>query len=365
MSHKVKIAFVLGTVSKDGGIARSTSLLTDSLHKTGLFDIHVIGYSKNTDGIGYNWHKDLTYHHLLEESMPMKKGIFVATSKLRKIISRNDIEIVIACSSIIGPMGVLATMFKKTKLIYWDHSSFFENTAHDFILEGKKFTARFADAVVPLTKYDKKNYEQHTKAKRIEQIYNPIDSRLENLEHKYKPDSKKIISVGRLSYLKNFELLADVAKLVFEKYPDYEWHIYGGGESENSIRERIQENGIGDKLILKGHATDLYSVYPEYALMVMTSRSEGFPMTLLEGMANKLPLISFDIISGPNEIIEEGENGHLVEPLNTSAMANSIMGLLGNKEKREYFANNNKNYVHLFSMKSVTDKWVKLFRELS
>ncbi|WP_396638162.1 glycosyltransferase [Maribacter sp. R77961] len=361
---KKRIAFVLGTVSKDGGIARATSLLTDSLHKTGLYEIHIIGYSKGDDEIGYNWNPELTYHHLLEHLIPMKKGIFKATLKLRKIIKSRDLDLVIACSSIIGPMGVLATMFGKTKLIYWDHSSFFENTAHDFILQGKKFTARFSNAVVPLTKHDEKNYEKHTSAKKIAQIYNPIDVRLEGLSHDYNHSSKKIISVGRLTFLKNFELLADVAKIVFEQCPAYTWHIFGGGESEQSIKKRIADNGISDKLILKGHATDLYAIYPDYALMVMTSRSEGFPMTLLEGMANKIPLISFDIISGPNEIIEPGKNGYLIEPLHVEAMASSIIELLNDEDKRKAFAERNMDYVDRFSMNSVVENWKNLIHNL-
>jgi len=361
---KIKIAFVLGTVSKDGGIARATSLLTDSLHKTGLYEIHIIGYSKGDDEIGYNWNKELTYHHLLESLIPMKKGIFKATLQLRKIIKSTNLDVLVACSSIIGPMGVLATRMSATKLIYWDHSSFFENTAHDFILQGKKFTARFSNAVVPLTKHDKKNYETHTSAKKIEQIYNPIDVRLENLQHDYMVSSKKIISVGRLTFLKNFELLADVAKIVFEACPDYTWHIFGGGESEESIKKRIEDNNISDKLILKGHATDLYAIYPEYALMVMTSRSEGFPMTLLEGMANKIPLISFDIISGPNEIIEPEQNGYLIAPLNVPEMAASIIKLLQDAGQRKAFAEKNMEYVDRFSMKSVVQKWTNLIQGL-
>ena len=50
--------------------------------------------------------------------------------------------------------------------------------------------------------------------------------------------------------------------------------------------------------------------------MVMTSSYEGFPMTLLEGMKMALPLVSFDVPTGPNEIIKDGINGFLIPPFN-------------------------------------------------
>jgi glycosyltransferase involved in cell wall biosynthesis len=364
MKKKTSVLFVLGAVANKGGIARVLSLLSDSLFKTDLFDIHIVGYVK-TEELGYDWNPQITYHHLLKKIRPMKYGLFKATVELRKIIRKHDIDILVACSSIIGPLGVISTLFGKTKLIYWDHSSFFESTAHDFSVRGKKFTARHADVVIPLTKYDAKNYHEHSKAKRIVQIYNPIDRRLENLEHSYNKNSKKIISVGRLTHLKNFELLVDVAKVVLEEFKDYSWHIYGSGESEDSIKAKIVSHDLEDRVILKGHATNLYDIYKDYCLMVMTSRSEGFPMTLLEGMASRLPLVSFDIITGPNEIIRDGVNGFLVEPLNADQMAKKIIALLEDGQLREKFSENNAKFIDQFNMKATTDQWIEVFNELS
>ncbi len=362
-AEKLKIAFLLGSVNNKGGIARVTSLLTESLYKTSLCEVHVIGYS-HYEQEGYGWSKELNYHHLLDENRPMKKGIFKATRKLRRLLKKQQIEVLVCCSSLFGPLGVLATRYNATRLIYWDHSSFFESTAHDFAVGGKRLTAFFADAVVPLTQHDQKNYKEHTRAKQVVQIYNPIDAALENRQHDYDTEAKQIISVGRLTYLKNFELLADIAKNVLKKHQDWQWHIYGSGESEASIRTKIIENGIEDRLVLKGHASNIYDVYKDYALMVMTSRSEGFPMTLLEGMANKLPLVSFDIISGPNEIIRENENGFLIEPLNARKMAEKINELIENPEIRKEFSKNNMKYIDQYNLKSITEKWISLFRNV-
>ncbi|MDX1766551.1 MAG: glycosyltransferase family 4 protein [Arenibacter troitsensis] len=358
-----KIAFLIGQVNNIGGIPRVVSLISDSLIKTGLFDIQVISYQKGNNP-GYGWNDKIKFNYLLDNPMPLKKGIFIATMRLRKILKNEKIDLLITCGSLYGPLGVLSTRFLKTKTIYWDHSNFFENTSHQFKIESKKFTAFFADVVVPLTKRDKINYEKYTKAKLVYQIYNPIDSQLENLKHEYDKSSKRIISVGRLTDQKNFLLLVDVAKIVLNKHPDWKWDIYGSGPLEQKIKDKINDNKLNDSLFLKGQSNHLYSLYKEYSFMVMTSKYEGFPMTLLEGMSNKLPLISFDIETGPNEIIVENKNGFLVPSLSIPEMTSKIIELIENQEKRISFSKHNEKLIDSFNMNGITSRWISLFEQL-
>ncbi|WP_273276723.1 glycosyltransferase family 4 protein [Maribacter polysiphoniae] len=359
-----KIAFLLGKITNIGGIPRVVSLLTNSLVDKTNHEIIIIAYEKGKHE-GYNWNSNIRFYHLLNSPTKMKYGIFKGVPKLRKILKAQKSDILISCGSLYGPLGVLATRFNSTKLVYWDHSNYFENTSHQMKIESKNFTAKFADIVVPLTKTDKKNYKNHTKAKEIIQIYNPIDPALENLNHKYDVKSKKIISVGRLTNQKNFMTLVDVAHIVLHEFPDYEWHIYGSGPDQEKINTRIIEKKLEGKLILKGQSDNLYSLYKEYSMMVMTSIYEGFPMTLLEGMANGLPLVSFDIPTGPNEIITDDKNGYLIEPFDIERMAEMIMGLLTNESLRINFSTENRSRLNVFNNTTITRKWDVLFNDLT
>lgn len=362
--NMTSLAFLIGKVENIGGVPRVVSLLTDSLIKTGLYKIHIISYLKGNNA-GYAWNDKIDFHYLMEKPIPMQKGIFASIIKARKILSENNVDILISCGSLFGPLGILATRFTKVKTIYWDHSNFFENTSHKFKVESKKFTSYFVDAVVPLTKHDKINYEKHTKAKLVFQIYNPIDTRLENLNHSYDLLSKKIISVGRLTDQKNFLQLVDIAKIVLNEYPDWSWDIYGSGPHKQKIIEKIDKNNLSNLLFLKGQSNDLYSLYKDYSFMVMTSIYEGFPMILLEGVANKLPLISFDIQTGPNEIIIHNENGFLIKPFHVNEMASRIIELIKNETMRLNFSKNNENYGNSFNMKTITKQWVTLIERIN
>ena len=295
----------------------------------------------------------------------MKKGILKAAFITRKIIDENNIEVLIGCGALVGPLGVFSTILKKSKLIYWSHSSFKATTSNKFRVISEHFTAPFADIVVSLTKVDEENYKQKTLARKVTQIYNPIDKQLENINTKYNVNSKKIISVGRLTKQKNFEMLVDVAKIVLEKHKDYSWHIFGIGEDEGKIENKIKKYNLGERLILMGRSENLYDLYKDYSMMVMTSRYEGFPMTLLEGMACKLPLISFDIQTGPNEIIKEGINGFLIKPFEIEDMGKKICVLIEDKEKMEAFSIYNSNFIHEFNLRSIMAKWISLIEEVT
>ena len=365
MNTKPKtIAFIIPRITNIGGIARVVSLITNSLIENYGYKVLIIGYQNGVKD-GYDWNNKIIFKSIYNKTVPLKKGIFNATFVLRKYIKENDIEIVISCGSMLGPLGVLSTIFSKVKNVYWDHSNFFQNSGHAYKVQSKIFTSKFSDLIVTLTKADLKTYEQQTNAKKIIQIYNPIDPKLFCFVKEYNFLSKKIISVGRLTDQKNFEELVDVACIVFSKEPNFEWHIYGEGPNKENIERKIIENNLQDNIILKGKSNDLYSLYNEYSMMVMTSRYEGFPMSLIEGLSNKLPLISYDIATGPNEIIQDFKSGYLVKEGDIQNMAKKILYLLNNKNEKIAFSNSSTELISQFRLESITRKWMVEIEQLS
>lgn len=361
---KLNIAFLLGRVSEKGGISRVTSILSNELFISKNYNkIHIVSYHPKEKS-KYGWSNKLHYHDLLSERLSMKKGFLKGTKNLIKVLKENDIDVLIVAGHNVGPLAVMSSWFSKTKIIYWSHSSYKASTNSRYRILNEKFTAIFSKCIVSLTKTDEKNYIKETFAQSVAQIYNPIDPVLELSNHKYEINSKAIISVGRLTNQKNFLLLIEVAKIVLDKHKDYTWHIYGSGEEENEILEKISMNNLEGRIILKGQSNNLYNLYSNYSIMVMTSRYEGFPMTLIEGMACKLPLVSFDIPTGPNEIIRDSKNGFLIEPFNKIEMANSINKLIENPNMRLAFSNENENFTNEFKMQIIKEKWISLINSI-
>ena len=94
--------------------------------------------------------------------------------------------------------------------------------------------------------------------------------------------------------------------------------------------------------------------------MVMTSRHEGLPMVLLEAKAKKLPLVSFDIETGPSEIIRDNVDGFLVSPFDINAMSEKICKLIENPELRQRFSDNAYGNIDKFKKETIVAKWINL-----
>ena len=93
--------------------------------------------------------------------------------------------------------------------------------------------------------------------------------------------------------------------------------------------------------------------------MVMTSRYEGFPMTLLEGLGNGLPLISFDIPTGPSEIIEDGKNGFLIKALDVDGMSIRLNEMMRSTDVLVHMSHNSREKAKVFSQEEIESKWNK------
>ena len=228
----------------------------------------------------------------------------------------------------------------------------------------RKFGIKRSDLNVVLTKRALKVFSEKYGSKNTIQIYNPIDDNLIKNVGKYKSTSHKIISVGRLSYQKNFEAAIDVASIVLKNHPDWTWDIYGKGDEKDKLQTLIDERGLSNQMFLCGQVTDLYERYNDYSIMVMTSRYEGFPMSLLEALGNGLPIVSFDVPTGPDEIIEDGINGFLIKPFEIESMASKMSVLMDNEKNRTDFSSSAINKSKDFSQREILNEWSKALCQL-
>ena len=120
-----------------------------------------------------------------------------------------------------------------------------------------------------------------------------------------------------------------------------------------------KEAQIDEQMHFNGQVTDLYERYKQYSIMVMTSRYEGFPMTLLEGIGNGLPLVSFDIPTGPSEIIDDGENGYLLQEGDINGMVYRLDQLMSNQNLRIAMSDNSRTKSRAFAIQDITEEFGK------
>jgi len=140
--------------------------------------------------------------------------------------------------------------------------------------------------------------------------------------------SKVVIAAGRYEYQKGFSLLIRAWEHVAEKHPDWQLRIFGHGNRRAHLQEVIDSHRLGDHVRLMGYASQLDKELAASAFFVLSSRYEGFPMVLLEAMAAGLPAVSYDCLTGPRDLIDQGRNGFLVPNGNVSALGASISKMI-------------------------------------
>lgn len=361
----MNICFFLGGFHKNGGIGRVTAMLANQMAQSDNYHVTALCYyNPNLPNI-YDVSPLIEQYFFLKTYSNMTKQLFYGgVKRLRQFILANNIDVLIACGALFYPISVLACKGIRTKCICWEHSDPEGNNDHKGQYWARKFGIKRSDVNVVLTKRALKVFKEKYGAENTVQIYNPVDEAVFNSAGKYNKESKKIISVGRLSYQKNFELAINIASRILPGHPEWMWDVYGTGEDYDKLQRLIEENGISKQFHLCGQVTDLYERYVNYSIMVMTSRYEGFPMSLLEGLGNGLPLVSFDIPTGPGEIIEDKVNGYLVDPFDVDCIVQRLEKMMADENMLVRMSIAGKQKADAFSQKEIISSWNKLLAEL-
>lgn len=360
----LNICFLSGDMSRTGGTERVLSIIANELSKQkNKFNIHILSITNENNTSYFNLENEIKNDRILKsKDVNFKKQYFQVVKGIRHYIKENNIDILIDVEVIASLFSIPATRFTKTKLISWEHFNFYEDNGSHLRIYARKLAARFSNCIITLTEHDKQNYLNNLDIKgKVEYIYNPIEE-VDDMECNIK--SKQIISVGRLTYQKGFDMLCDVAKVVLKDNKGWKWLILGDGEDKDKLRSKIKEYGLENKLILKGNVSNVEEYYKNSSLYVMTSRFEGLPMTLLEAKTYKLPIVSFNCLTGPSEIVKNNINGYLINPENVEAMSNKLNILMNDENKLKEFSNNAQIDIEKFKLKPIIERWEKVLISL-
>ena len=174
---------------------------------------------------------------------------------------------------------------------------------------------------------------------------------------------KRAIAVGRYTYQKGIDLLITAWKQVYEKHPDWELHIYGGGN--NADYQQLADNlGMTQAVICHEAVNNIDEKYHDSSIFILSSRFEGLPLVLMEAMAVGLPPVAFTCPCGPKDIIKNGEDGILCENGNIMQLSQSICKLIENEDLRKDMGQKAANNIRRYTVDNVMGHWVQLFNNL-
>ncbi len=357
-----KICLIDFDMSVRGGVEQVTASLANAL--ADYYKVYVVSLCLKGE-LAYSLDERVSFYPVLKDELRLREMQKQVCPRLIAFFKKNDISVALIQETYAGFVTCPLRFFGKTKLIFCDHGSLQNQWNRKDMVVIRWLASTLGNRVVTLTERNQQDYQEkfHTPKKKLQTIYNWIN--LDNTCSKeYRLESKKIISVGRFGKEKGFDQLIKAFALVAQKHPDWTLTIYGDGEMMPAVKDLVTEYHLESQVELPGMCTDLEKRYQEYAMYVLPSYREGLPLVLLEAKANRLPIVSFDIMTGPREIVRDKVDGLLVPPKDISALADAMNYLIEHSEVRKEMSDHSQENLDLFSKEKILAEWKCLIDSL-
>ncbi len=169
--------------------------------------------------------------------------------------------------------------------------------------------------------------------------------------------------IGRLSPEKGADIFLRAAAQVLIQCPQTRFLVIGDGPEIAMLHALANELKIKENVLFMGRRGDMPSVYASVDVMVSSSRQEGLPMAILEGMASALPMVVTAVGDVP-VVVLDGSTGIVVPPENVDLLAGGIVQLLQSADLRaSYGAAARKRVEREFSAQRMTTNYLETYRE--
>lgn len=199
-------------------------------------------------------------------------------------------------------------------------------------------------------------------------LYDPYALKLLPFEYHRELKEKELIYVGRIDlFQKRVERVIETWALLEDKHPDWRLTIIGDGPERKNIEQLAREKGL-QRISFEGFQSPV-EYYKRASLLILTSEFEGFPLVLAEAMSFGVVPTVYDSYPAVHDIIHDGENGMIVEPIDSKfsaeSMANRLSELMADCDKRNAMAKAAiKTANEDYSINAIYGQWMKTLTEI-
>ncbi|MBS7255942.1 glycosyltransferase [Flavobacterium branchiicola] len=359
MSDKKKKIALIGYRLSGGGSDKVMANLSIFFERQG-FEIDIIIV---LDEVSFPYSGKLVNLGLLKNK---SNGFFNKVKRLsvlRKYLKENHFDFIIDFrfrTKIIQEL-ILARFIYKAKTIFTVHSFLIDHYMPDNSWL-TRIMYNHCLANVAITKEMKILIETKHKLKNVITIHNPVyiaeiqEKRDEEIEVNF----EFVIAVGQYeNEIKQFDkLISSYAKSVL---PQKQIHlVIVGNGNKLSLEKTISENNISGFVHLLGYQNNPFKFMSKAKFLILSSKNEGFPNVILESLACKTPVISFDCDFGPRALILNFENGILVANQNWEELTRAMNLFISDEILYKYCKENTLTSVLNFSLEKIGKQWIEL-----
>ena len=316
-----------------------------------------------------------TVDFLKREISPLNdlRALFV----LYRIIRKRRYDIVHCHSTKAGLLGRIAAWLAKTPRIYFTvHGWSFYNVGEygrikHLLIFFEKILAKLTDMIICVSVNDK--IEGINKKIAYEDKFTVIHNGINSsqiytrgtLRNEIDANEIDVIFglVARLAYPKNPLFLLKVAKQIIKSYKQAKFVLIGDGPLYDECRKFVNLNDLGKNVFLLGLRKNARRLLVDVDVFILTSQFEALPLTIIEAMFAKLPIIATNV-GGVGELVQNERNGFLVSPDNGVELAERIKDLIRDAEKRAKMGKESQKIaVDNYTLDEMVRKYDELYNE--
>ena len=356
-NSSMKLLFINANIGY-GGASKIMVWLANKYSSVG-YDVTFFIYFDKTENQPLS--KSVKHVHFQWEDNNTKK-IWLTIRELHKYIKKEYFDLALAFLSPSHFRLAFACCGTSTKSLFSQRGDPYQQSRNlkNRIIERINIWAfESADKYVFQTERAKEFYPRKIQNKSVV-IANPIVPLQRTVEREGHVE-KHIVNVSRLDiHQKRQDVLIKAFLKISYQYPDYTLDLYGDGEPEDErvLKELSQEN---PQVRFMGKTTNVIEAEQNATMFVLSSDYEGIPNALLEAMSLGVPCVSTDCSpGGAAMLINNYENGVIVDRGNDESLAAAMKWCLDNPEKREEMGAKGKNVNERFAENEIFASWMKI-----
>lgn len=350
----MRIGFVIHTLGLMGGTERTCCAVMNGLAE----DADVTAIEAVSEGPpAYPLSERIRRNLLSEKPVSLLWSAPKLIMRLYRIIRSKQLDALVVVESTHALYAVAAARLAGVRCLVWEHFNYTVDLGKRKRRWGRAIAARWAHDVVTLTHRDQAMWREkaHPRAQIhcIPNMAPPVSA------SRYDDTTRIVLALGRLSPQKGFERLLEAWSLVEQDARSTGWRlaIVGDGPQKDNLKRQAASLA---RASIQDARKDVASLFAQAGLMASSSRFEGLPMVLLEAASAGVPIVAFDCETGPAEIIEPNQTGILVAQGDSAGLAEGLLCLMADPEKRTAFSEHGKNRMALFSREHVLSLWRSL-----
>lgn len=226
-----------------------------------------------------------------------------------------------------------------------------------------RWAARRPDAIIAVSRdaMQRAIEREGFPAARVHLVYNGIDT--SPVAVRSGPWGTRLVTVARLEPIKSLDVMLHAVARLRTAGHEATLTVIGDGTERPALEHLAQALGLATAVTFTGWSSDVGRHLTEADLFVMSSRSEGLSLTLLEAMAAGLPIVA-TAVGGNPEVIEHGRTGLLVPHGDPTALATAIGEILGDPARAAAMGTAGRQRVMArFSLDAMVEAHLRLYRD--